>query len=68
MDIFPVPLLVDDNPSDKKFLKYFISPKIKPNRKYICKFHPYHCANVINQIHGSNFTESFVPVIGAFLV
>ena len=63
-----MPLLVEDVPSDKKLLGHFISPKMRPNGKYSWKFCPYHCKKVTTQIHGSDFTEYFVPVIGVYPV
>ena len=34
----------------------------------MCKFKPYHCANGRTQIRGSDFTESFPPVISTCTV
>ena len=63
-----MPLPIEDFPTDKKFLYYVISPKIKHDGKYMWKFQPFHGDNGSTQIHGSNFTESFFPVIGAYPV
>ena len=34
----------------------------------MCKFQPHYCANGRTQIRGSDFTESFLPVIRACFV
>ena len=61
-------LLVEDVPTDQKIFSSFVSTNITPDGKYMWKFQPFHGDNGSTQIHGSNFTESFFPVIGAYPV